>query len=187
MGIETYIIHYGYIVILLGTFFEGETVLVIAGFLAHRGYLAFYLVVLCAFAGTFAGDQLYFFIGRKKGMAYLDTNRSWKVKSGRALKLLLRHQTLVILVFRFIYGIRTITPFLIGASGISVWRFMVLNTIGGLTWALTITSLGYVFGHAAELVLQDIKQYEFTIIGAIILTGLVIWTLYFIAGKRGRI
>jgi membrane protein DedA with SNARE-associated domain len=185
MGIETYITHYGYIVILLGTFFEGETVLVLAGFLAHGDYLAFSLVVLFAFAGTFAGDQLYFFIGRKKGMAYLDTHQSWKVKSGRVLKLMQKHQTLVILLFRFIYGIRTITPFLIGASGISAWRFLLFNSLGGLTWALAITSLGYVFGHAAELFLHDIKQYEFTIMGAIILAGLVIWMLHSIAGKRG--
>jgi membrane protein DedA with SNARE-associated domain len=186
MGIETYIIHYGYIIILLGTFFEGETVLVLAGFLAHRGYLAFTLVVLCAFAGTFAGDQLYFFIGRKKGMAYLDIHQTWKVKSRRILKLMRQHQTLVILLFRFIYGFRTITPFLIGASGISPWRFIVLNTMGGLTWALVIASLGYVFGHAAELLLHDIKLYEFTIMGAIILVGLVIWMLYFLARKRGK-
>ena len=184
MGIETYIIHYGYIIILLGTFFEGETVLVLAGFLVHRGYLAFSLVVLSAFAGTFAGDQLYFFMGRKKGMAYLDNYQTWKVKSGRILKLMRQHQTLVILLFRFIYGFRTITPFLIGASGISPWRFMVFNTMGGLTWALAITSVGYVFGHAAELYLHDIKQYEFIIMGAIILAGLVIWMLYFIAGKK---
>jgi membrane protein DedA with SNARE-associated domain len=186
MEIDTYIIHYGYIVILLGTFFEGETVLVLAGFLAYRGYLAFFLVVLFAAAGTLAGDQLYFFMGRKKGMAYLDNHQTWKVKSGRILKLLRQHQTLVILLFRFIYGFRTITPFIIGASGISPWRFMVFNTMGGLTWALVITSLGYVFGHAAELLLHDIKQYEFIIMGAIILAGLVIWMLHSIAGKRGK-
>ena len=54
-----------------------------------------------------------------------------------------------------------------------------------LTWALAITSLGYVFGHAAELLLHDIKQYEFIFMGAIILAGLVIWMLHSIAGKRG--
>ena len=186
MGIETYIIHYGYLVILVGSFFEGETVLVLAGFLAHRGYLAFSLVVLSAFAGTFAGDQFYFFIGRIKGMAYLDTHQSWKAKSGRAFKLMQKHQTLVILLFRFIYGIRTITPFLIGASGISLWRFMALDTLGGLTWALAITSLGYMFGHAAELLLHDIKKYEFIIMGAIMLAGLVIWMVHIIVARRGK-
>jgi membrane protein DedA with SNARE-associated domain len=186
MGIETFIIQYGYIVILLGAFFEGETVVVLAGFLVHRGYLAFPLVVMVAFAGTFAGDQLYFFIGRKKGITYLDTHPTWRIKSDRILRLIQRHQTLVILLFRFIYGARTITPFLIGATGISPLKFMVLNTLGGLTWAVVITGLGYVFGHAAELLLHDIKQYELIIIEAIMLTGLFIWTVYFITGKWGK-
>lgn len=186
MGIETFIIHYGYIVILLGTFFEGETVVVLAGFLAHRGYLAFSIVVMAAFAGTFAGDQVYFFIGRKKGIAYLDTHLAWKIKSDRVLRLMQRNQILVILLFRFVYGTRTITPFLIGASGVPPLKFIILNVLGGLTWAFVITGLGYVFGHAAELLLHDIKQYELIIIGAIILTGLFIWMIYFIAGKCGK-
>jgi membrane protein DedA with SNARE-associated domain len=50
--------------ILVGAFLEGETLLVIAGFLAHRGYLGLPFVIAAAFAGTLAGDQLYFHIGR---------------------------------------------------------------------------------------------------------------------------
>jgi membrane protein DedA with SNARE-associated domain len=158
----------------------------LAGFLVHSGYLTFPFVVLSAFAGTFAGDQFYFFIGRKKGMDYLDTHRSWKVKSGQVLRLMRRHQTLVIILFRFIYGIRTITPFLIGASGTSVTKFMFYNALGGLFWALAITSLGYVFGHAADLLLHDIKRYEFIVMGAIILVGLMIWMVHAIARERRK-
>ncbi len=186
MSIEAYIIHYGYLVILIGTFLEGETVLVLAGFLAHQGYLSFLLVVLCAFAGTFAGDQLFFFIGRKKGLAYIETHPAWKVKSARVLRMMRKNQNLVILLFRFIYGFRTVTPFLIGASGISPWRFMAFNILGGLSWALAIAILGYVSGHAAELLLHDIKKYEFAIMGAIVAAGLTIWALYALATKRKR-
>ena len=117
MGIETYIIQYGYIVILVGTFFEGETILILAGFMAHSGYLAFSLVILSAFIGTCAGDQLYYFIGRKKGMAYLDTHRSWKAKSRRVLKLMHRHQNLVILSFRFIRTFHTTRVGLASTTG----------------------------------------------------------------------
>ncbi|HPI91955.1 MAG TPA: DedA family protein [Deltaproteobacteria bacterium] len=184
MGIETFIIHYGYAIILVGTFFEGETVLVMAGFLSHQGYLSFSFVVLSAFLGTFAGDQLYFFMGRKKGIAYLDSHRSWKAKSTRVLSLMRRNQTAVILLFRFIYGIRTVTPFLIGASGISPWKFMAYNCVGGFAWALVIACLGYVFGHAAGLVLQHIKKYEALLAGFIIMTGMVVWVLHSIIMKR---
>jgi membrane protein DedA with SNARE-associated domain len=185
MGIEAYIIRFGYIVILLGTFFGGEAILVLAGFLVHRGYLAFSLVVLVAFTGSLVSDQLYFSLGRKKGLAYLDKHPSWKTKSDRIRKLIQQHQNLVTLLFRFVYGIRTITPFLIGVSGVSLFKFSVLNAAGALTWAIALTSSGYVFGHAAELLLNDIKRYEFILMGVIILVGLVVWIFYSIAEKRG--
>lgn len=185
-GIVPSIIHYGYIVILLGTFFEGETVLVLAGYLAHRGLLSFPLIVIAAFAGTFAGDQLYFFIGRRKGLAYLDAHPSWKSKAGRVIRMIQSRPNLIALAFRFIYGIRTITPFLIGASGMSTWRFMALNGASALIWALAISALGYMLGHTAELVLHDIKRYELMLMGAIVATGILIWTLRFLAEHSRR-
>ena len=89
---------YGYWALLVGTFLEGETILIIGGFLAHRGYLSLPLVILAAFIGTLAGDQLFFFIGRKKGKAFLDKRPSWKPNIEKAHNLLDRYQTLLILV-----------------------------------------------------------------------------------------
>jgi membrane protein DedA with SNARE-associated domain len=186
MGIEIYIIHFGYIIILLSSFFAGEAILVLAGFLAHRGYLTFSLVVLVAFIGSLVSDQLYFFLGRKNGLAYLDKHPSWKTKSDHIRKLIKQHQNLVILLFRFVFGIRSITPFLIGVSGVSLFNFSVLNAVGAITWAVALTSLGYFFGHAAELILDDIKKYEFIIMGFIILGGLVIWMLQSRAEKKEK-
>jgi len=66
MGIEGYVVHFGYVVILLATFFAGEAILVLAGFMAHRGYLSFWGVVLTALIGSLTSDQIYFYLGRKK-------------------------------------------------------------------------------------------------------------------------
>ncbi len=159
----------------------------LAGFLAHRGYLDFSAVVLVAFLGSLTSDQLYFFIGRNKGFAYLDKHPSWKVKSGRILQLIQRHQNLVILLFRFVYGVRTITPFVVGVSRVSPLKYFMLNAVGALVWAITLTSLGYVFGHTAELILDDIKKYEFTMMGIILLAGLVGWILHFRAREKEKI
>jgi membrane protein DedA with SNARE-associated domain len=180
MQIELYILKYGYAVILLGTFLEGETVLILAGFLAYRGYLDFPLVVLFAFLGTVAGDQLYFFIGRIKGLPFLNRSHTWRVKSAKVLSILRGHEAWIILGFRFMYGLRTITPFLIGATGIAPARFITLNALGGFAWALLITFLGYMIGNTAGLILRDIKRYEYIITSAIIFIGLGCWLVYFI-------
>jgi membrane protein DedA with SNARE-associated domain len=64
------IAQYGYLVLFFGALVEGETILIAAAFAAHRGYLFLPWVVLIAFAGSFAGDQFCFFLGRKKGRIF---------------------------------------------------------------------------------------------------------------------
>jgi len=68
---ESLIQQHGYWVILAGTLLEGETVLVLGGFTAHRGYLDLPLVMLVAFAGGAAGrpDQASAFYVLPRGLA----------------------------------------------------------------------------------------------------------------------
>lgn len=175
MSLEELLTNYGYVVLFAGTVLEGETVLVIAGFLAHRGYLDLTLVIATAFFGSLLGDQLFFYVSRAKGADFLNRRPAWKAKSGRVLALLKRHQTWLILGFRFLYGLRTVTPFLIGVSGVAPFRFFILNAIGAFAWAIVVAVLGYFLGHAVQLVLADVKRYELWIIALVALLGACVW------------
>ena len=62
--LQQFLQEFGYFALFLGTFFEGETILVLAGFLAFRGYMDLKLVMIVAFLGSYAGDQLWYFLGR---------------------------------------------------------------------------------------------------------------------------
>jgi membrane protein DedA with SNARE-associated domain len=170
--------NYGYIIIVIGTFFEGETILIVAGFLAHGGYLQLPYVIIAGFAGTFIGDQLYFYVGCIKEKKFIDHKPLWKLKADRVLKLLEKHQTWLILGFRFLYGVRTVTPFVLGASGISPINYGVLNLFGGLMWTILVGVLGYYFGHAVEFVLIEIKSYEKWVILGLILSSIAVWIVY---------
>ncbi len=179
MTLEYMLNTYGYLALVLGTFLEGETILVAAGFLAHQGYLKLPWVILFAFVGTYAGDQLYFFLGRYKGMKFIDSKPGWKAKSSRVFELLAKHQIAVIVGFRFLYGIRTVTPFIIGAGGISAVRFIIWNFIGAGAWAAAIGSLGYLFGQSVEIFLEDAKKYEIWMMALVLSIGIGIWLIYF--------
>lgn len=183
MTLEYMLSTYGYPALMIGTFLEGETILVASGFLAHQGYLKLPWVIAFAFAGTYAGDQLYFFMGRLKGMDFIETKPGWKAKSARVFELLKTHQVAVIFGFRFLYGIRTVTPFIIGASGIHPVRFIIWNAIGAATWAVAISALGYIFGHSVELFLDDAKKYEIWLMILVFLVGTGIWLIHLL--KKG--
>lgn len=178
MTLHQIVADYGYWAIFIGTFLEGETILVIGGFFAHRGYLSLPLVVSLAFLGTFCGDQLFFYLGRARGMDAVNSRPAWKRKSAKVFRLLRTHQTLVIISFRFLYGIRIVTPFILGASGVKPARFFTLNLIGASVWAMTIGLLGYFLGQAMELFLAELKRYEFLILGLVVTIGALIWLAY---------
>jgi len=186
MNFEHLVISYGYPAILIGTFLEGETILILGGFAAHQGYLELPLVMLAGFLGTFFGDQLYFHIGRRKGIEFIEERPHWQVRTDRIFHLLHRHQVLLILGFRFVYGIRTVTPFILGASGIGVARYLVLNLIGAIVWTVAVCALGYFVGQAAEHFLQQVKHYELWIFGGIIILGASAWIIHWLVSKRGK-
>ncbi len=177
MNLEWAIMHFGYPAIVAGTFFEGEIILVLAGFAAHRGYLNLPLVILSAFLGTLLGDQLYFYLGRRRGKAMVAKHPGWEERITRFSRLMDRYHTLIILGFRFLYGLRTVAPFAIGMSEIPAWKFAILNIVSAAVWAVTVGLLGYLFGHTMEILLEEIKRYEMAVMAALLVLAAVIYAV----------
>jgi len=170
---------YGYLAVFVGSLLEGETILLLAGYATHQGYLSLHWVVLLAFCGGTLGDQVYFFLGRRFGGALL---RRFPRLTGPALRvnrLLLRfHQGLIVGV-RFMYGLRILGPIVIGMSEVPARRFVLFNALGAAIWAALVTTLGFLFGRALQLLLDDAEQYEamalLLIVGLGVLLGFAHW------------
>lgn len=175
--IQRWIAEYGYLTILIWTFIEGETVVIVAGVIAKLGHLELPLVMLSAFVGSLCGDQFYFFIGRKQGRKLLDRHPKWAGRVGWINRHLERHRDFLVLTFRFYYGVRNITPFVIGASDISTLRFIVLNTIGAAVWAVSFAGAGYLFGEAMESFLGRMHDAQLWILGSIIGIAVLAWVI----------
>jgi membrane protein DedA with SNARE-associated domain len=181
---EALISHYGYLAILIGTFLEGETILVLGGFAAHRGMLDLWGVVASAFAGSLASDQLFFFVGRWRGETWLARRPTWQPGVARVRDLIERHDTAIILAFRFLYGLRNVTPFALGMSHVSVLKFAVLNAVGAAAWAVAVAGLGWFLGSAAKQLLGGVERYELHIAAAVIAVGLALWTWRRLRARR---
>jgi membrane protein DedA with SNARE-associated domain len=173
VDIASLIQHYGYAAIVLGTFLEGETVLVLGGLAAHLGYLSFPGVIGAAFAGAIIGDQTFFFLGRRNGQAWLLKRPNWQKRAQRVLDLLHRHRIPLILGFRFVYGIRAVTPFVLGMSRVPYWQFALFNVIGAAAWATTVGTAAFFLGKAIEPYLGQIRHYELRVFGALAIVALV--------------
>lgn len=170
---------YGYWALLAGTFFEGETILIIGGLLAHLGYLKLPIVMLVAFIGSFSGDQFYFHVGRLKGIELLARHPNWQKRVHEVHQRIERYHDLIMVGFRFVYGMRIMTPFVLALNKkVKTSRFVLLNAIGAAIWSVVVSGGGYLFGSAVEIVVRDIRNYQLGLILVISVIGVILWIIH---------
>jgi membrane protein DedA with SNARE-associated domain len=175
---------YGYVAVFVGAFLEGETLLVIAGFLAASGgYLDLGAIIACGFAGGLAGDQTYFYLGRARGRQFLDHRESWRPRVAWLEALFTRHATLLMLGYRFMYGVRLVTPMFLGAFRVGRLRFLAFNVVNASAWATIVVGLGYLFGEVVTDVFDQIRRYELLLVALLAVIGIAIWLLLRIRGR----
>ena len=177
MNIAQWVQSYGYVAVAVGTFLEGESVLLIAGAAASRGHLSMPVVIAVAAFASFMGDQLYFLVGRRYGAALLARYPSMQPRAARVRGLLDRHHLPLILSIRFLYGLRIAGPIAIGMSSVSWSRFLLLNGLGALLWALLIAGVGYGTGHALVQVLKVVDADELWGLSLLLILGIAWWLL----------
>lgn len=163
------------------TMLEGETPVVIQGYLAHKGLISLPLLILSAWSGSFIGDQIYFFLGRRYGTRILKRFPRWAGPVENALGLLRRRSTIFILTYRFIYCVRNFSSFALGMSQVPWSRFVVLNFIAAGLWAVSFAGAGYVFGEAAASILGDAAMVG---LGALVVALIGVW--WFMSGPKRR-
>ena len=183
--LEGLIALYGPAVIFVGTFLEGETIVVVAGFLSHQGIINPVTVAISAFLGSFLGDQLWFYLGRRHASHPLVARIIQRPLFEKVISAIGDHPKKFILTFRFIYGIRTISPVAVGLTDITTREFLGLNAIAAAIWAVAFTALGYVFGHVIEPVLGEIKAIEHKIFVVAAIT-FVVFAAYHIGWRTRR-
>jgi len=158
--LASYLAEYGYLVVAVGAFIEGETILLLAGYAAQQGALDVRLVLLLGFLGAFAGDQLWFHLARRHGSRWLERRPHLVAKATKARQLLERHATLFILSFRFIYGLRNLGAVAVALSNVSTQRFLLLNATAAALWSVLVIGAGYLFGEAAAAMLDQLASIQ---------------------------
>lgn len=178
MSLNEILSQYGYLAVLIGSMLEGETVLTLAGYFVHRGYMSYPLTVICAAVGGTAGDQIFFFLGRYYGNNFVARFPKLKEPVERVNKMIEKHHTGLILGVRFMYGLRIAGPIAIGMSNVSIHRFIILNIIGAIIWAVLIVTIGYVFGQTLQWLFDDFKKIGLAVIVVIIIAAFFIIRRY---------
>ena len=147
--IGAFIEKYGIIAVFVGTFLEGESVLMISGAMASQNFLNPLYVWAAASLGAWTGHIVWFVIGKLIGKSAVDKiadryNFSAKVHSIYSLVSANRIKTVVLL--QYLYGVRIVGALTFGISDIKFRWFSIAELINCSIWALVIGSIGFVLG-----------------------------------------
>jgi membrane-associated protein len=143
----------------VGLIAPGETAVVLGGVVAAEGGVDLGPMLLIVWMSAAAGDLASFMLGRKLGRRFL-VARGPRLgmtadRLARVDGFFDRHGPKAILVGRFVGIVRAVAPFLAGASGLPVRRFLPWSLLGTAVWASAFTLVGYAFhesfGSAADL------------------------------------
>ena len=126
-----------------------------AGYAAHSGVLSFGALIVVCWLGSFAGDVVRFWIGRRFGTSWFRRFRRIEKAVLTAAQLADRYYIWMILFHRYPHGIRGVAAFAYGISRVPWSTFLLLNFVAAGLWSCTVVSLGYAFGQVSEKVMSD--------------------------------
>ena len=161
---EETIAHLGYVGVLIGTFLEGETTILLAAIFAKLGYLSIRHVIFWSFVGTFLGDCTFFFVGKFFGRSVIERCEFLRVRASTSHKIIRQYDHLILLMMRFLAGFRSIILVLLGCANLSTGRFLLIDAVSSLTWSVLVSMLGYSFANVVYIFVGDTKGYEKIII-----------------------
>lgn len=178
---------YGYIILFAWSILEGEIGLIMAGLLSHSGHMNLYIAIFVAGLGGFAGDQIYFYIGRFN-KSYVHKNfKGQRRKFALAHLLLMKYGWPIIFIQRYMYGMRTIIPISIGLTRYSGKLFAFINLLSAWMWAaLTILPAWY-FGEEIFIVIHWVKEHWYYAAPfGLLLAGSIIYYFNKVTKKKER-
>ena len=126
-----------------------------AGYVAHSGALSFSTLIVVVWFGSFTGDVIRFWIGRRYGTRWLGPFPRLQRTVQIVARLVDRYYVWLILFHRYPHGIRGVAGFAYGTSQLPWSTFLAFNFIAAGLWSCAIVSAGYAFGQVSEKLMSD--------------------------------
>ena len=186
MTIEAIVARYGLAALVAGAALEGEAAVIAGGVLAHQQMFPLVGAMAAAALGSFAADQLYFHLGRRfRDHRWVVAARR-KPAFARALATLERHPIGFIFAFRFLYGLRTISPIAIGTTSVAPRLYLGVNAVSATIWGILFTSIGYSFGEVFEELVGRLRHDArlWWLVGALLAAGLAVALIHRLWTRR---
>jgi membrane protein DedA with SNARE-associated domain len=188
---------YGYLAVGVLLFLEdfgvpapGETVLIAAAVYAGAGRLDVVVLVIIAVVAAMAGDNVGYAIGRYGGRRLVGRYGRYVGLTESRLEategFFSRHGGKIIVVARFVEGLRQANGIIAGLSGMPWLRFLGFNALGAILWVGVWVTLGDLAGTHIDVVYAELRRYEFYLLAALAVLVLVFVVRRVVRRRRRR-
>jgi membrane protein DedA with SNARE-associated domain len=158
----------------------GQTIMVAAAIYAGAGRLNVVAVAAIAFLAAVLGDNVGYWIGVRGGRKLVHRFGRYILitpeRLDRAEKFFARRGNRIIVVARFIDGLRQLNGVIAGITAMPWRTFLIYNAIGAALWVGWWTTISYFLGvHLVEII-EHAHRYKWLAIAIILLAvGAYVW------------
>ncbi|MVO98567.1 VTT domain-containing protein [Paenibacillus lutrae] len=168
-----------------------ETLMTFIGSLTlENGPLSFTYSWIVSYMGTMTGMMISYTVGKRLGKPFLYKVSRWirlkPEKLERAEKWFHKHGMWAIFFGYFVPGLRHLTCYYAGVSGIPLLRYVLFAGSGALVWCTVFLSLGHFIGENFEIVLQALHKYLGITITVLVIVGALCFLIYYILRKKAN-
>ena len=137
---------YGYIGLFLYSLGGGFVALVGAGVLSFMGKMDLMTSMSVAFVANALGDMMLLYMARYQKSMMMEGLRKHRRKLALAHVMMKKNGSWIILIQKFVYGIKTLIPIAIGLTKYDAKKFAILNVLSAGVWALVFGFGSYYSG-----------------------------------------
>lgn len=168
----------------IGLPFPEDVTLVGTGVLVEQRVLALREAIVIGIAGVATADWILYLFGRRYGGLLITHPRLARLLGLHRIEAVrtavLRHGAKAVFLARFMFGFRIVTFLSAGMFGVSASRFALAEGAASLVFVPAVVTLGFLFAHQAERVLQDVGRIEHWLV----LAGLLALALFLVVRAR---
>ncbi|AGZ38904.1 DedA family protein [Actinoplanes friuliensis] len=170
----------------------GQTIMVAAAIYSSWGRLDIFAVAAISFVAAVLGDNVGYWIGVRGGRRAVHRFGKYifitPARLERAEKFFARRGNRIVVVARFIDGLRQLNGVIAGITAMPWRTFLLYNAIGAALWVGWWTTIAYLLGTHLVEIIERAEEYKFWAIGAIVIAvGTYIWLhLRHIRKRRAR-
>ena len=175
---------YGYIVLFLCSLGGGLVAIIGAGVLSFMGKMDLTTSIAIAFVANVIGDTLMFYMARYHKRDMMEYLKKHKRKLAFSHLLLKRRGGMIIIIKKFIYGLKTLIPLAVGLTKYDFWKFSFYNAIGALIWAIVVGGGSYLFGGAIIEYFKLVSDKPYLAPITLIIIGGSVWFYLSAATKK---